>query len=255
MALDFLGNIGKFAETVNSAAGPIQQILGAIRGSNRETSQGSSLRDDIINRATNFPQSEAERRALSLLKALGTPDSSLVKHMVAEELQNLHSGVQSDIRSKVLSDRRERSMGRSNTFFDPERTDENIAFQISRGTPMLKQQAQQNAIQRILEAAGVGKYAATADARNQGNLNAMASVYAMDNLQPNQGGGQQMQSQMPGVLGRAQAGLSGLDQILKIFKESAPEWMEKYGRTPGIVPGHKYGPPEEIRWNQMRYNG
>lgn len=248
MALDFLSSIaqgewGKGLEglsgTINSAAGPLQQILNAF--GKKKTQSAPSLREQIESMATNFPQSEAERQAISLLQAIGQPGNSYVKALQDEEFQNLRGGVQSDIKSKVLADRREQSMGRSPVFFDPERADENINYQISRGTPMLKQQASQNAIERILKAAGVGSYAANADNRAQGNLNAMASLYAMDTLAPSQSGAK-MQTQLPGLFGRAQEGLTGLQEILKIFKNAQPE---------------TYGPPkpETIRWNQMRYNG
>ena len=241
MALDFLGSIGNIAGTINQIAGPVGQIIGALRG-NKPSSYAPSLRDQIVKRSVNRQPSQAENQALSLLMALGQPNNSYVKSIQDEEFKNLHSGVQGDIRSKVLADRRERSMGRSNTFFDPERSDENIAYQISRGTPMLRQQAHKNAIERILEAAGIGEYAANADTREQNSLNSMASLYALDTLQPNMGGGGQMQSQAPGLLGRIQGGLGGLDQILKIFqKTQKPEMFGPYR-------------PQDIRWNQMRYN-
>jgi hypothetical protein len=243
MALEFLKDIGNLANTVNKTAGPLTQILGAIRGN--KTPSAPTLRDQILDRSLNRRPSEHERYAVNLLKALGQPGNSYVNSVTDEEFRNLRGSAQADIRSKVLSDRRERSMGRSGTFFDPERADENIAFQISRGTPMLRQQAQQNAIKRILAAAGVGDFATAADARDQSELNSMASLYALDTLSP-QTGGSTMQTQMPGLFGRSQQGLDGLQQILKIFSENKNGWEKP----------ETYGPkkPETIRWNQMRYN-
>lgn len=175
--LDFLNTIGDVASTFSRAAGPIQDIMAAIRGPSK-------------------PQAPAsERLAKSLLAALAQPNNSLVKSLADEELRNLASGAQSDIRSKVLADRRERSMGRSNVFFDPERTDENIAYQISRGTPLLRQTAQSNAIQRILQAAGVGQFAKPEALR--------AQEYEKSVLD---GGG---------LAGRLESGFGGIQKILE----------------------------------------
>ena len=266
--LEFLDNLGNFATnasgTLNSVAGPIQKILNAIRKPKTNVPQyAPTLRDQIINMATNFPQSEAEAQSLDYLRSLADPNNDLVNSLSEEELRNLQSGMQSDIRSKVLADRRERSMGRAPVFFDPERADENISYQISRGTPMLKNQAHQNAIQRILQASGVGKFAANADARNQGNLNALASVYTMDSLSPSGAGPpntgvSQLQPNSPGLLGRAQSGITGLQQILKIFQQNQPAYF-----PPGQTGYGPYKPPPTLNsqispyasYNQMRYNG
>lgn len=245
--LEFLGKIANVANVVNKAAGPVQQILDAFK---KPASQPQSLRDRIVDMSTNFPQSQAEAQAIKLLQSLGEPNNPLLKKLADEEFQNLRGAAQGDIRSKVLADRREQSMGRAPVFFDPERADENIAYQISRGTPMLRQQAQQNAIQRILQAAGVGNYAGNADARNQGNLNALASVYAMDTLQPNATGQQstQMQTKMPGVLGRTQDGLNGLQKILEMFKVNQPQG------TPPYFPDYTtLSNGDRINWNQKVY--
>jgi hypothetical protein len=145
--------------------------------------------------------------------------------------RSLRSGVQSDIKSKVLADRREQSMGRAPVFFDPERADENIAYQISRGTPMLQQQSRQNAIQRILQAAGVGDYSGAESERQQNYYAAMGENKKGDILQG-------------GILGRLGQGNDALQQILKIFQQS---------QTAGPPKPQAYGPPSTL-FNQMRYN-
>lgn len=216
MALEFLTNL-------TQAIGPIQQILSAIKGPEKPKIQ---------------PQPEAERYAQSLLKALADPNNSLLKSMASEELLNLQGGVQSDIRSKVLADRRERSMGRSNAFFDPERSDENIAYQISRGTPMLRQQAQQNAINRILQAAGVGKYADAESERQQNYYAALGEQKKGELLQG-------------GLMGRLEQGNDSLQKILQIFQQGNGKPYFPPGKEGTYGP---YQPQETIRWNQMRYN-
>ncbi len=163
---------------------------------------------------------------MSYLQALAEPNNSLVKSLTDSNFQNLRSGQQMDINSKVLADRREQAMGRAPVYFDPERAGENINYQISRGTPMLQQQAQQNAINQILQAAGVGKFATNADTRQQNNLNSLASVYALKTMGPSayalktmgpQATGPQTTTQSP--VGRAQTGVTGLQQILQMFNQ------------------------------------
>lgn len=204
MALDFLN-------TISQAVGPIQQILGAIRGPQKPKIQ---------------PQPAAEKYAMSLLRALADPGNSLLKSIQQEEFQNLRSGQQSDIKSKVLADRREQSMGRSPVFFDPERADENISYQISRGTPLLQQQAHQNAIQRILKAAGVGDYAGAESDRMQNYFAALGENEKTNALQG-------------GITGRIGQTNDALQQILKIFQQGKPQ----------------FGPFQQAKpYNQMRYN-
>lgn len=219
MALQFL--------TLAAQAIPaITQVLGAVRGSSKPKIQ---------------PMPESERYAISLLKALAEPNNSLVKSLEDEEFRGLRSGVQEDIRSKVLADRREQSLGRAPVFFDPERADENIAFQISRGTPLLKQQARQNAISRILDASGVGRFSGAESERAQNYYAALGERSKGNILQG-------------GITGRAGEGLGGLQKILDIFKNGNLT-------TPPIQPGQVYGPPRpemygppKNLWNQMRYN-
>jgi hypothetical protein len=207
----------QFLQMAAQAAPAVMQILGAFKGSDKPKIQ---------------PMPESERYAISLLKALAEPNNSLLKQIQAEEFRGLRSGVQSDIKSKVLADRRENSMGRAPVFFDPERADENINYQISRGTPLLQQQSQQNAIQRILQAAGVGGYAGAESYRQQNYYGALAE----------QSKGKILQG---GVTGRIGQGTDALQKILDIFSkgmDGRPSWE----REP-------YGPPKTF-YNQMRYN-
>jgi hypothetical protein len=192
--LEFLGSmaggLGSAGSTLGSLAGPVGNIMSifqALKGPEK------------------VKQPASERYAISLLKALGTPGNSYVKQMQDEEFQNLFSGVRGDIMEKVLADRRERAMGRAGVFFDPERRDENIYQQISRGTPMLKQQASQNAIQRILQAAGVGTYGQSETKRDQLNFAAQAAQKDTMNA-------------MGGYGGMISKGTDALQNILRTFQ-------------------------------------
>lgn len=182
--LEFLGQIGQ-------AAGPIQQIISAIKGPKKPVAQ---------------PQPAAEQYSISLLKALADPNNSLVRALADEEFRSMRGAQQGDIRSKVMADRRERSMGRAPVFFDPERADENIAYQISRGTPMLQQQAQQSAIQRILQAAGVGNFSGAESDRWKNHQGALAEY-------------EKTKATAGGVLGRVGQANDALQKILDIFQQ------------------------------------
>lgn len=206
----------QFLPMTAQAAPAVMQILGAFKGSSKPKIQ---------------PMPESERYAISMLKALADPNNSLVEQLADKEFQTLRGAQQSDIKSKVLADRRERSMGRAPVFFDPERADENVNYQISRGTPMLKQQSQQNAIQRIMDAAGVGKYSGAESDRMQNYYAAMGENKKGDILQG-------------GIMGRLGQGNDALQQILKIFQQS---------QTAGPPRPQSYGPPSTL-YNQMRYN-
>lgn len=194
MALSFLSSIGSALGTAGSAASGLAGPLGSIMSIFSALKGGDKVK-----------QPESERYAISLLKALGTPGNSYVKQMQDEEMNNLFSGFESDIMSKILADRREKALGRSGVFFDPERRDENISQQISRGTPMLKQQAHQNAIQRILQAAGVGSYGQAQTKRDQ--LNFAGEAAQKDTM-----------NAMGGYGGMLSQGTNALQNILKVFQ-------------------------------------
>jgi hypothetical protein len=186
-----LGGLGGTLGTLGQLAGPVGSILSIFGGGG--------------NKAGPPPMSEAERYSISLLKALGQPNNSYVKSMEDAEFKNLREGVLSDINEKVLADRREGLMGRSPVFFDPERRDENIYSQITRGTPALQQMARSNAVSRILSAAGVGNFAGAQDKRISSGLNAQA---AQKEASLSQGG-------LGGMLGQ---GGNALSQIMKILQ-------------------------------------
>ena len=102
----------------------------------------------------------AERYSLPLLKALADPNSPILRNLAAQEQEGLMGGLQDSIQEQVLANRREMAMGRQPTLFNPERQDEAINYQLTRGGAAMHQQAQQNALQRIIQAVtGVGGYA------------------------------------------------------------------------------------------------
>ena len=219
----FLDFLGQASSAISDISGPASQIMGMFKSNKVAQPQRQAV-------------PAAETYAISLLKAIAQPGNSLVKQLAAEELQGLMAGQQSDIRSRVMADRRERAMGRAPVFFDPERADENIAFQLSRGGAGLQQQAQSNAVQRILEAAGVGKYAQAGADRE--------SIY-----EDRQATRKETMAGMPNVLQRVQTGLEGIGGLQNGLGglQAALEAINKKKNT---VP---FGPLEQ-RYNQMTYN-
>lgn len=234
--LDFLGGIGSIANTINDFASPVKSILGAIRGP--ETPP--------MPRKPQTPA--AETYAIGLLKALAQPGNSLIKSLAAEELQNLMAGQQSSIRSMVLADRRERSMGRAPVFFDPERADENISFQLSRGGAKYAQQAQENAIARIMKAANVGNYADEQYGRSQDYLGALSerdeTLAKMRQM-----------GQLPNTMERLGSGLSGIQQILTSInnKTNATPTNTGYSGYGPFPNQYNFANGENLKFNQMRY--
>lgn len=224
---EFLGTLGSLANTAGQVAGPLQSILSIFRGG------GNNEEERFV--------PESERYAKSLLMALAQPGNSMVQSLEDEELRKLKAGQGGDIMAKVLADRREAAMGRAPVFFDPERRDENIAHQLSRGTPMLMQQANQNAVQRILKAAGVKEFAKPEALREQAYQETLLKRGSQPPADPF--------TSMNG----------NLKKILEAFNRS-PSFNPAY-RPPGAG-ANTYGPfnptdytssGEQIRWNQMRY--
>ena len=158
----------QFLQSALSSIGPLSQILGAVRGITGQRKQ-RKLFGEIANQGA----SEEEKYAISRQMALAEPNNSLVNSLQDEEFQLLMNALNQGIRGKVLSDRRESSLGRRPTYFDPERADENISFQLSRGAPAALLQARQNALSRIQGAAtGVGAFAPASSQRQTARLGA-----------------------------------------------------------------------------------
>lgn len=204
--LEFLGPIA-------STASSVMQLIDAFKGPKRPKTPKS------------------EKYAIGLLKALAEPGNPLIDLLTKEELQNYAGMFQEQIRSKVLADRRERSLGRAPVFFDPERFDENIAFQISRGMPRLRQMSQQSAIERIMKAAGgVGGFAPAEYGRQQDYQAAIGAS-------------------KEGLMGSG--GITGLlNNVLKPLQNryTPQDFFSMLGKP--TIPGQKQ---EDIIWNQMRY--
>jgi hypothetical protein len=96
---------------------------------------------------------------------------------------------------------------------------------------MLKQQSQQNAIQRILQAAGVGDYAGAESDRQQNYYAALGEQKKGELLQG-------------GLTGRVGQGMDALQKILEIFQQG------KLGtQKPQFGPFQQSSP-----YNQMTYN-
>lgn len=221
MALgSIFGNIGSALRATSNAsnifssiASPVQQILGAVK-----------KQKNPVNYVQMPSAPEAESYSVELLKELANPNSALLASLSAEENSALNAAQQSDIMERILADRRERAMGRANVFFDPERTDENISYQVSRAAGGLQSQARSNALNRILAAAkGVGGFAPAQTQREQTYRSALGTA-------------QEGRAMQPSKIQRMQSGIGGLQQILDIFNNKT------------TLPNG-----ETIQWNQMRY--
>ncbi len=96
---------------------------------------------------------QAEQQSAQLYAALADPNSSLMQKFTKEEQAMSMSDFLSQLRGMQNADRRQQSMGRSPTFFNPERADEAVSFLTSRGLPRINQMASEAAQNRILRAA------------------------------------------------------------------------------------------------------
>ena len=202
MALGFLKDIADVAETVTEIAGPVGQIIGAIRGP-RDVPQVQPI-----------PVPAAETESIALLRALADPGNELIQQLQREEFEGLTQALSQGLRAQVLAGRREESLGRRRPFFDPERQDEALAFQLSRGLPALQQQARQNAINRVLAAAGVGQFAGGQQQRTLGNIAAQGQRQAEIAAREQAAGG---------TFRRAQTGIEGLERILEALGQNIPQ--------------------------------
>lgn len=124
-----------FLDTIGTIAGLIGQ-----HQSNRAVKQ-------------NNVATKGEKQSQALYAALADPNSPLLQQMSAQERNNNLSAFQQQITQMQLADRRAQSMGRSPTFFNPERADEAVSYLTSRGLPAINAQSKEQAMARILQAA------------------------------------------------------------------------------------------------------
>lgn len=219
MALDFLTQLGNYA-------GPISNIINAIRGPQK---------------VQQLPVPPGEAYATSLYKALAEPNNSLVASMTAANQQQGMNDLQQQLTEQQLADRREVSMGRAPTYFDPERADQTVSYLTSRGAPGIAANARTQAINQIQAAAqGAGGFAG---AQGQRTSNYMAA----------QGASKEAQLQNPSLtpFGRINTGTQGLEQILQMFAKQ--QGMENTGQVKWNQPvdPSMYGPYQNP--NVMRY--
>ena len=122
---------------------PLVSLISDMRGKNQ--AYGAA-------RAGNVP-SQAETQQNALYQALLDQNSPIMKQLVDQDRATNLADLQTGIRERQLADRREVSMGRRPTFFNPERADEAVSFLTSRGLAGANTLANQTAIQRLLSAA------------------------------------------------------------------------------------------------------
>lgn len=231
MALEFLTSLAPMMQTAGQIAGPVQSILGAIRGDFSPTQRfAREYGMDPFNR----PMTPSEREAISLYKALSDPDNTYVQSLADEEKQAIAEDFLSAIRSQQLADRRAQAMGRPATFFDPERADEAKAFMISRALPGMQAQAREAARERIRQtAAGLSGFVPTQSARQQQEFESIGQDIA---ARQKAAGGMDV---LTGGMGRIGKGVEAVQDILKVL-----------GRTPPIMPIPTRKPPVPISYIQ-----
>lgn len=123
---------------------PLINILSSLNG--MRNVNGAINRNNVA--------TPAERSSQAIYAALADPNSPILKNMTdTQDATNLNN-FQRQITEMQLADRRAQSMGRSPTFFSPERADETVNYLTTRGLPQLHQAAQDTAMQRLIEAAG-----------------------------------------------------------------------------------------------------
>lgn len=191
MSLSFLTDFGN---VVGEIAGPVGQIITAIRG------------PEEVPEVQPIPTPPAETESIRPLRALSDPGNFLIEQLRKEEFEQLAQALSQGIRGQVLADRRERSLGRSNSFFDPERQDEALAFQLSRGLPALQLQAKSNVVDRILAAAQQGNFAGSQQQRILGDIAAQGARQAEVAAR---------EQEIGSVFDRFQTGLGGLSKVLE----------------------------------------
>ena len=129
-------------EFLNTIA-PFVQMASGVMGQRK---------NDKIIRQSNVATA-GETQANELYKALLDPNSPILRGLSDEARKRALEDFQSQIRTMQGADRRSVSMGRTPTFFNPERADEAVSFLTSRGMPQLGALADQHARNRIIEAA------------------------------------------------------------------------------------------------------
>lgn len=122
----------------------------------------------------------SENASLALYQAMLNPNSPQMKTLTAQSREQGLADFQNQIREMQLADRRERAMGRSNTFFNPERADEQVSYLTSRGLPNINSMAQNNALQMIANAAkGISGFKGDQRMRMDIDENNMVSEFAL----------------------------------------------------------------------------
>jgi len=243
MALSFLSNV---LGTAGQFAGPISSILSTITGA-KNNKKYDKQQEQIFQELMNRGPSAEEQYAQSIYKALADPNNSLVKQTQDAEYQDLMNAINQGIQGKVLSDRREAAMGRRPTYFDPERADESISYQLSRGAPAALLQAKQNARTNLTSAAtGVGGYSEAADKRTTGRLGARQDYLDYQRERPSG------VSQFGDLFKSIGGGIEGLLGVINGGRGGGASTSRPMGPyLPSNMSSTKSG--ELIRWNQKRY--
>ena len=150
MAASFLDRIGSALNSFGSQASPFLDVLGPAAKLYGEV-RGQKQANQAINQSNVPTQAEAQQNAL--YQALLDPNSPLLRRLVEQDRATNVADLQTGIRERQLADRRAQALGRSPTFFNPERADEAVSFLTSRGLPQANALAQETAQNKIIRAA------------------------------------------------------------------------------------------------------
>lgn len=175
MALNFLTGLSNFASAAAPGINAVGQIMNAIRG------------DRGVNNIASYASQPtgAELWTRDLLDALVNPDSPLAKNLAASEFATNRDAFLTQIKGMQSAGNRAVARGQRSAFFDPERRDEAVDYLTSRGLPMLQNQAQKNALERIATTAtGTRNLVSPEFLRQQLSAGAMQSMESNRQINP-----------------------------------------------------------------------
>lgn len=136
-------------------------------------------------------QTQAERAQLQamanrdrLLQAYLNPDDTIQKNLRASEGRYLNDVTQRGLANLLAANRKARLMGRQ-TFFNPERQDEDVSQFLTKQSDLNAQTSRSNALQRIMDAVtgysgsanNYGSMVANQQARQAANANARPAMF------------------------------------------------------------------------------
>ncbi len=234
-AFDWLTSIVGTPQGPTKSGSPMSDPLGMLLSTAGQV-YGYNQANNAV-RQGNVPTA-SEKAQNALYQAMLNPNNPQMQALMAtNKAQNL-SNFQMQLQEMQLADRRNEAMGRSSTFFTPERADESMSYLTSRGLPQLNAMAQQQALGQLGDAA---KGYAGLQAGQSGRL-ATQTQQGVSNANVN--------SQIPTAILNALRGVS--PSMPAGGGVAQTPMMSGYGP---YSPQPMYGTPQAYgqQFNQMRY--